>query len=155
MASRNYQTEHDTIMRYAQVAAELETVKYLERPLIKSPETAFDIVEPILRNADREHCLVIMLDTKHRVLNVRLISVGSHAITFMWAREIYRDALADNAAAIVVAHNHPSGDCKPSGEDIATTERLVKAGDFIGIELLDHLVIGVEGFFSMAHDGLI
>ena len=155
MASRNYQTEHDTIMRYAQVAAELESVDYLDRPTVSDPEAAYELLAPILRDADREHCVVIMLDTKHRVLNVRLNSVGSHCNTFMSAREIYRDALADNAAAIAVAHNHPSGDCKPSGDDIAVTERLVKAGKLVGIELLDHLVIGVEGFVSMARDGLI
>jgi DNA repair protein RadC len=99
--------------------------------------------------------VAVMLDTKHRALEAVLVSVGSIDHTFMSPREIMRDALLANAAATVLAHNHPSGDPEPSRDDERVTRRLVDAGRLVGVEVLDHLVIGGGGWVSLARRGLV
>lgn len=125
------------------------------RAAITSPEQAAAIVVPRLAGADRERCLAALLDTKHRLLTLATVSVGSLDHTFMAPREVFRDALVANAAAIVLAHNHPSGDPEPSRDDEAVTRRLTRAGELIGIEVLDHLVVGDGGWVSLARRGSI
>jgi DNA repair protein RadC len=124
-----------------------------ERPLVTTPEAGADLVAPMLADRDREHCVALLLDTKHRLLGHRLISVGSVDHTFMSPREIFRDALDANASAIVVAHNHPSGDPEPSRDDEAVTRRLVKAGEILGVDVLDHLVVAGDRWVSLARRG--
>lgn len=117
---------------------------------LDSPEAAFRrLSDSQLWPVDREAAWLLTLDTKHRLRRLSLISVGSLGHTFMSPREIMRLALLDNAAAIVVAHNHPSGDPEPSGDDVAVTRRLSRAGEIVGVELLDHLVLAArqEGGF--------
>lgn len=126
-----------------------------ERPVVGSPEVAADLLVPLLSGADRERCVAALLDTKHRVIEVVLVSVGSLDHTFMAPREVYRDALLANAAAMVLAHNHPSGDPEPSSDDAAVTRRLGRAGDLVGVELLDHLVVGGTRWVSLARRGLL
>jgi DNA repair protein RadC len=125
------------------------------RPEVTSPETAATLLVPRLAGADRERCVAALLDTKHRLLEVVTVSVGSLDHTFMAPREILRDALAANAAAVVVAHNHPSGDPEPSRDDEQVTRRLVRAGELVGIGVLDHLVIGGERWVSLARRGVV
>ena len=103
----------------------------------------------------REHCLLVALDTKHRVVDIATVSVGTADHTFMSPREIFRDALLAGASAIVVAHNHPSGDPTPSADDRQVTRRLAQAGATTGIELLDHLVIGDPDWVSLARLGVL
>lgn len=131
---------------------------YLPRPVsrrmaIESPEAAAELLLPSFVGADRERCIAALLDTKHRLLEVVTVSVGSIDHTFMSPREIFRDALLANAAAMVVAHNHPSGDPEPSTDDERVTTRLVRAGELVGIEVLDHLVIGGRRWVSLARRG--
>jgi DNA repair protein RadC len=125
------------------------------RPEVSSPDAAAAILTPLLAHLDREHCLALMLDTKHRLLATTTVSIGSIDRTFMSPRELYRDALAHNAAAVLVAHNHPSGDPEPSTDDERITRRLVSAGELLSIELLDHLVIGADQWVSLARRGLL
>lgn len=125
------------------------------RTEITSPERAASLLAPELAGRDRERCVAALLDTKHRVLQVATVSVGSIDHTFMAPREIYRDALLANASALVLAHNHPSGDPEPSRDDELLTRRLARAGDLVGVELLDHLVVGGEAWVSLARRGLI
>jgi DNA repair protein RadC len=125
------------------------------RPEITSPEAAAELLVPLLVAADRERCVAALVDTKHRLLEVATVSVGSLDHTFMSPREVFRDALLANAAAVVLAHNHPSGDPTPSGDDELVTRRLVQAGALVGVEVLDHLVIGAERWCSLARRGLI
>ena len=120
-----------------------------------SPETAASVLVPRFGRGDRERCLVAMTDTKHRLLEVVTVSIGSLDRTFMSPREVFRDALLANAAALVLAHNHPSGDPEPSRDDEAVTRRLVRAGELIGVDVLDHLVIGGERWVSLARRGAI
>lgn len=155
MPNRNYQPEHETLALYAKVAAELEATAYMERPTINDPDEAHALIAPFLTNADREHTVVLALDTKHRILSVRLASIGTVDHTFMVPRDLYRDALLDNASAVLLAHNHPSGDSTPSKDDERVTKRLADAGRTLGVELLDHIVVGLNGFSSLARTGVI
>jgi DNA repair protein RadC len=122
---------------------------------VRSPEDAATILLPAFSGADRERCVGALLDTKHRLLRLALVSVGSVDHTFMAPREIFRDALLANASALVVAHNHPSGDAEPSRDDAAVTRRLARAGELIGVHLLDHLVVGAGRWVSLARRGIL
>lgn len=121
--------------------------------LVTSPDSAATIVAPVLAGMDREACVAVALDTRHRVLSVELASLGSLDHTFMAPRELFRLALLANAAALVVAHNHPSGDVTPSRDDIRVTTRLVRAGELVGVDLLDHLVVSGPSWTSLARQG--
>ena len=126
-----------------------------ERAQVTCPEDALALVGPTLRGADREHCLLVGLDVRHRLLEVTTVSIGSAAHTFMGPREIYRDALLMGASAVFLAHNHPSGDPSPSADDRRVTRRLAQAGAAVGVELLDHLVLGDPEWVSLARTGVI
>jgi DNA repair protein RadC len=113
------------------------------------------LLVPLLPGLDREHCVTLNLDVKHRVIATTTVSVGSVDHTFMGPREVFRDALLHGAGAIVIAHNHPSGDAEPSRDDERITRRLGQAGDILGVEVLDHLVIGHERWVSLARRGAL
>ena len=125
------------------------------RAELTSPESAADILVPLLQHLDREHCVTLNLDTKHRLIATTTVSIGSVDHTFMSPREVFRDALLHGASAIVVAHNHPSGDAEPSRDDERVTRRLGEAGDLVGVEVLDHMVIGHGRWVSLARRGVL
>ena len=102
---------------------------------------------------DREHFLMLALDGKNRVLGFEIVSIGTLTASLVHPREVYKAAILANAAAIVVAHNHPSGDPTPSAEDRAITQRLKQAGELLGITLLDHVILGHEKYYSLADAG--
>lgn len=133
----------------------LPAVAVTDRPAVTSPEAAAAVLVPAFGGADRERCVAALLDTKHRLLEVVVVSIGSIDHTFMSPREIFRDALLVNAAALVLAHNHPSGDPEPSQDDERITARLVRAGQLVGIEVLDHLVLGGRRWVSLARRGVV
>jgi DNA repair protein RadC len=124
------------------------------RPQISDPAAAAELVRPLLNGRDRECGILIGLDTKHRVIATTIVSIGTAAHTFLAPREVFRDALLCGASAIVVAHNHPSGDATPSTDDRQVTRRLAQAGATLGIELLDHLVLGDPEWTSLARLGV-
>lgn len=126
-----------------------------ERPVVTSPEAAAAVLVPLLADRDREACVALLLDTRHRLLEVETVSIGSIDHTFMSPREVFRDALLGNAAALVLGHNHPSGDPAPSRDDERVTRRLAEAAEVIGIDLLDHLVVGDGRWTSLARRGCI
>lgn len=125
------------------------------REAVTSPDAAATLLVPRLAHRDRERCVAALLDTKHRLIELATVSVGSVDHTFMAPREVYRDALLVNASALVLAHNHPSGDPEPSRDDEQLTRRLVRAGELIGIDLLDHLVVGGTRWVSLARRGMV
>lgn len=125
------------------------------RPQVTTPEDAAALVTPLLLGLDREHCLLVNLDVKHRLLGLTTVSVGTVDHTFMAPREVYRDALLTGASAIFLAHNHPSGDATPSADDRHLTRRLAQAGSTVGVELLDHLVVGDPDWVSLARLGVL
>lgn len=128
-----------------------------ENKKISSPETASRIIREVFEMEERAEEIFVMLtlDTKHQVTGLFLISQGTLNGTYVHPREIYKRALLNNAASIVIAHNHPSGDLTPSKEDIEITKRLYEVGKIIGIELLDHLILGSNSFTSFKKKGLI
>ena len=126
-----------------------------QRPQVTSPEHAHALVAPHLTGRDREHCLLVSLDIKHRLLDLTTISVGTVDHTFMGPREIFRSALLSGASAIFLAHNHPSGDPTPSSDDRLVTRRIAQAGTTLGIDVLDHLVVGAQEWVSLAREGVL
>jgi len=109
-----------------------------------------------LAGVDREHFVVLMLDQKNQCLGIHTVSMGSLTASIVHPREVYKAAILANAAAILCGHNHPSGNPHPSQEDRAITQRLTEAGKLLGINVLDHIIIGSAGkYFSFADEGLL
>jgi len=122
---------------------------------VADPAAAAALAVPRLAGRDREHCLLLTLDTRKRLLGLVTVSVGTVDHTFIAPREVFRDALLAGAAAVIVAHNHPSGDPAPSAEDRQVTRRLAQAGALLGVPLVDHLVIGAGDWTSLAELGVL
>ena len=95
----------------------------------------------------------MLLDTKHRVLRIKIVSVGSLDSTVVHPREVFREAASASAAAIVLFHNHPSGDPTPSPDDLVLTTRMVNAGNIMGIDVIDHLILADQRYFSLVEAG--
>lgn len=126
-----------------------------ERYIIRSPEDGADYVMEEMRNLKQEHLVTLFLNTKNQIIHRQTIFIGSLNASIVHPREIYREAVKRSAASIICAHNHPSGDPSPSQEDIHVTRRLAEAGKIMGIELLDHLVIGQKSFISLKEKGYL
>ncbi|GBC99117.1 hypothetical protein HRbin17_01638 [bacterium HR17] len=126
-----------------------------ERPLVHAPADAARLVMSEMRYLDREHLKVILLNIRNQVLDVVTVSVGTLSASLAHPRECFKEAIRQSAAAVIFVHNHPSGDPTPSPEDIALTRQLVDAGRLLGIEVLDHLVIGDGTFVSLRERGLL
>jgi DNA repair protein RadC len=116
---------------------------------IRGPADVFRHFHPHLRHAAQERFLVVLLDGRHRVLRQELVSQGTLTASLVHPREVFRPALRESAAALVLVHNHPSGDPTPSREDREITERLMKAGEILGIPVLDHVVVAERGYCSL------
>ncbi|MCL5781660.1 hypothetical protein P378_13535 [Desulforamulus profundi] len=144
-----------------QVKAALELGKRLaalpaeERPVIRCPEDVCALVMEDLRDRDREYFQALLLNTKNQVLARETISIGTLNSSMVHPRELFKIAIRRSAASVILVHNHPSGDPTPSREDISLTKRLVEAGEIIGIDVLDHIVIGDNRFTSLKSKGLI
>lgn len=126
----------------------------LEHPVstkkICSPTDGVEIVKDLISTADREHLVVLSLSSKYDVLSINICHIGSLNTSIVHPREVFKDAILSNAAAIFIAHNHPSQNIAPSKEDISITQRLVEAGEIIGIEVLDHIIINNKlEYYSM------
>lgn len=120
---------------------------------IRSPKDAASYLMADMTSLKQEHFVVLFLNIKNQVLHRQTIFVGSLNASIVHPREIFREAVRRSAASIVCAHNHPSGNTAPSPEDIAVTKRLMEAGSIVGIELLDHLIIGDHQFISLNEKG--
>ena len=108
-----------------------------------------------IKNHKKEHLYVFYLNSRNQEIEKELVSVGSLNAITAHPREVFENAIKHSASQIIVAHNHPSGDFNPSTEDIALTERFVKAGNILGIELTDHVIVSAKGYFSFRQSGLI
>jgi DNA repair protein RadC len=115
------------------------------RPLVQTASDVVALCSAQMRGLDREHFWALALNTKNRLLRLVEVSVGSLNASIVHPRELFKEAVRVSAASLVVVHNHPSGDPTPSGADLQLTRRLVRAGDVLGIELVDHVVIGDGG----------
>jgi DNA repair protein RadC len=114
-----------------------------------------DFYQPRLRDARKEEFRCILLDTKNRLIREETVSTGSLTASLVHPRETFKSAVRESAAAVIFVHNHPSGDTKPSQEDILLTKRLVQAGDLLGIRVLDHVIVGDGNHFSFKDNGMI
>lgn len=123
------------------------------RPLVRGPADVADLLAAELRGRDREHFLGLYLDARHRLAALRTISVGTLDASLVHPREVFLPAVGLQAAAVIVAHNHPSGCARPSGDDLELTRRLARCGGLLGIELLDHLVVGEAEIVSIREYG--
>lgn len=126
-----------------------------ERPVIKSPKDAACLMMGELRYQTKEHFMALLLSTKNHVIARAIISVGSLNASIVHPRELFREAIINSAAAIILIHNHPSGDPAPSQEDIALTKQLVEAGNLLNITVLDHVIIGDGKYVSFKEKGII
>jgi len=133
----------------------LLTAQSAPRPAIRSPHDVARLLMPAMRLLDREHFQAILLDTKHRVLDIVSISVGSLNATTVHPREVFKEAIRKSAAAVVLVHNHPSGQAEPSREDVRITEQLRAAGEIVGIQVVDHIILGDGQFYSFREHGLL
>lgn len=122
---------------------------------INSPKDAAEIVMEDMRYFKKEHFRVIFLNTKNIVIDVKDLSIGNLNSSIVHPREVYSEAIKKSSASIIVLHNHPSGDPTPSQEDINITRRLIESGKIIGIDLLDHIIIGDGSFVSLKEKGII
>lgn len=125
------------------------------RPTVTSPQSAVNLVMEDLRYHQKESFRIILLDTRHQVLEIPEISVGSLNASIVHARETFKPAIIHSAAAIILVHNHPSGDPTPSKEDLELTTRLCHVGEILGIPVLDHLIIGDGRFISLKERSLM
>jgi DNA repair protein RadC len=149
------------LAKAAQVKAALELGRRAagrpgeERPVVRTPEEAAGLVMEQMRYLDREHFRAILLNTKNRVLAVEGVSVGTLNASSVHPRELFKNAIRKSAAAVILVHNHPSGDPSPSRQDLDLTRRLVEAGEIIGIPVLDHIIIGDNRFTSLKAQGCV
>ena len=125
------------------------------RPSVSSPQDAANLVMSDLRYLKKETLRSILLDTKGRVIAVKTVSIGDLTSSIVHPREVFKDAVLASAASIILAHNHPSGDPTPSVDDVNITKRLIAAGEILGVDLLDHLVIGDGTFVSLRERDLV
>lgn len=145
----------------AQIKAALEIGRRLattagpQRPVIRTPGDVSGLMMEKMRHFDREHFKVLNLNTKNQVIAVETVSIGSLNASLVHPRELFKNAVKRSAAALILVHNHPSGDPSPSREDIEVTRRLMEAGKLLGIEVLDHVVIGDLKYVSLKEEGVI
>ena len=127
---------------------------YKERA-IRSPEDGYRLMKQLLGDLDREAFIVISLDTKNQPTSINICHIGSLNASIVHPREVMKSVILSNGASFMVGHNHPSGNPAPSREDIEVTKRLVETGKILGIDLLDHIIVGDETFISLKEKGYI
>ena len=135
-----------------EVARRLREPRELDRPLRSAADVVW-WVGPRMRRLEREEVWALLLDVKNRVIGEYVVSVGHLSGAPVHPRELFKEAVRRSSAAVVVVHNHPSGDPTPSGDDLALTRRLRDAGEILGINVLDHVIIGENDFVSLKEAG--
>lgn len=133
----------------------LTTVDLHQGSALRSADDVFKHLRMRLQPLKKERFLVLLLDCKHRVQKEVVISEGSLTASLVHPREVFNPVVRESAAAVILAHNHPSGDPTPSREDISLTARLRQAGELMGVQVLDHVIIGRERYASLAELGLL
>jgi DNA repair protein RadC len=142
------------ILAAIELGRRLSTLELEERKAINSPTDAADLVKYEMSALEQEHLRVILLDTRNQLLGVVEVYRGSLNSSQVRVGELFKDAIRRNAASVIIAHNHPSGDPTPSPDDVAITRQIAEAGKLLDIDVLDHLVIGRGRFVSLKERGL-
>ena len=149
------------IAKASQIKAAFELTNRLEdyseagdKSLVKTPDDVVGVVRSRLRGKKKEHFLALLLDTRNQLIKVSEISIGSLDTSIVHPREVFKEAISASAASVIFAHNHPSGDPEASEDDIELTKRLAKAGEIVGIDVLDHIIITDKKYLSLKRQGL-
>ena len=149
------------LAKAAQIKAAFELTSRLEayqdggrREAVKSPEDVVALLRGRLKSKKKEYFLALLLDTRSKLIRTAEISIGSLDTSIVHPREVFKEAVSASAASVIFAHNHPSGDPEASEDDINLTKRLAEAGEIMGIEVLDHVIIGGQKYLSLKRDGL-
>ena len=149
------------LAKAAQIRAVFELVSRLEdyhdsekREVVKTPEDVVAQVRSRLKSKKKEYFLALLLDTRNQLIRVAEISVGSLDSSIVHPREVFKEAISASAASVIFAHNHPSGDPEASEDDISLTKRLAEAGEIMGIDVLDHVIIGDRKYLSLKREGM-
>ncbi len=127
----------------------------LKKFTLGSPEGVVKLARPILKDKKKEYFLVFPLDSRNQIMKEEIVSIGSSNASIAHPREIFKRTIANNAASVIIVHNHPSGDPEPSEDDLEITKQLVDAGKILGIEVSDHIIIGQKSFTSFKDKDLI
>ena len=144
-----------TVMAAIELGRRVTTLAPVERPIIRTPDDVAALLMPRFRYETKESFIAILLSTKNHVLKTAVISVGSLNASIVHPRELFREAINASAAAVILAHNHPSGDPAPSPEDVSLTRKLVDAGKLLDIPVLDHIVLGDGKYISFKEKGIL
>lgn len=142
------------ILAAVEFGKRLGQVRNPGRPVISSPADVDGLLRGRIANQDRENFVVVLLNTKNEVIETPTVSIGTLSSSLVHPREVFKPAIRASAASVVLAHNHPSGRVEPSREDREVTSRLAQAAEIIGIEVLDHVIVG-HGYFSMKEHGML
>jgi DNA repair protein RadC len=139
------------ILAMFQLQKRFQISKFINKS-IKSAKDVYDFCSPNLKLKEKEHIIVLHLDTKNKIIKNETISIGTLNSSLLHPREVFRSAIKENVNSIILVHNHPSGDSKPSDEDIKITEILTKTGELLSIKLLDHVIIGQGEYYSFCEN---
>ena len=142
------QAKAATVLAALEIGRRIASAKPLEKIHLSCPQDVADFLMPRLRYAAKEQFVVILLNNKNKVIGTEVVSEGSLSSSIVHPREVYAPAILHHAAAIMVAHNHPSGDPKPSLEDEEVTRMLSRSGKVLGIPMIDHVIIGDGNYYS-------
>ena len=144
-----------TLLAALELGRRLASLAPLDRMAVRTPDDVAALLLPRFRYESRESFVAVLLSTKNHVLKTPVISVGSLNASIVHPRELFREAINASAAAVIVAHNHPSGDPTPSPEDVSLTRKLVEAGKILDIPVLDHVVLGDGKYVSFKEKGIL
>lgn len=134
---------------------EEEKLNKNKNAVIKTPKDIFPLLKEKVINFHKEYFMVASLDNRNKIISVDVVSIGTLSSNLIHPRETFETAIKNHAAAIIICHNHPSGELKPSEDDLIVTDNLIKAGKLLGIEVADHLIITKDGYFSFKERKLI
>ena len=144
-----------TLLAALELGRRVDSLAPLDRTAVRTPDDVAALLLPRFRYESRESFVAVLLSTKNHVLKTPVISVGSLNASIVHPRELFREAINASAAAVIVAHNHPSGDPTPSPEDVSLTRKLVEAGKILDIPVLDHVVLGDGKYVSFKEKGIL
>ena len=142
-------------MKFYDAPIKSEEIKRPTATVVSSPTVAYQVIPKKICNNYKEHFFVIYLNARGEIVHKETVSVGTATQSLVHPREVFYPAIKRHAVAIIVVHNHPSGNVSPSQEDIATTERLLNAGKILGIPVEDHLIVSGSSYFSFKERGLL
>lgn len=132
-----------------------ESSALYQKRIISSPQDGYELMKEFLEDKDREHFIVVSLDTKNQPTSINVSSIGTLNSALIHPREVFKAAIAANACSIMCFHNHPSGDATESDPDIEVTRRLNEAGKILGIDVLDHIIVGDGTYTSLKEKGFL